>query len=129
VRTDIRVVCTQNAPKAIGKYSQAIIADNLVFTSGQIGIDPSTGKLESGIKSQTERCLKNLDAILREAGSSIQQVIRCTLYITDISRFKEINEIYSRFFDMVDPPARVTVGVATLPLGAYVEIEAIARLD
>lgn len=101
----------------------------MVFTSGQIGIDPSTGRLESGVEAQTERCLKNLEAILREAGTSAHRVIRCTLYITDISRFKEVNEAYSRFFDSVRPPARVTIGAASLPLGASIEIEAIALLD
>jgi 2-iminobutanoate/2-iminopropanoate deaminase len=129
MRSDIRTVHTRDAPEPVGSYSQAIVVDNMIFTSGQIGIDPSTGRLESGVEAQTERCLKNLEAVLREAGTSIQRVIRCTLYITDISRFKDVNDIYSRFFDVLDPPARVTVGVASLPLGASIEIEAIALLD
>lgn len=124
--SELKSILTSEAPRPVGSYSQAVVAGNLVFCSGQIGIDPSSGDLEMGIRAQTERCLKNLEGVLKEAGTSMERVVKCTIYLTDISRFEEVNSIYSSYFSGVRPPSRVTVGVVSLPLGAEVEIDAIA---
>lgn len=119
-------VYTDKAPKPVGPYSQAIVAGGFVFVSGQIPIDPATGELVKGdFREAARRALLNLKAILEAAGSSMDDVVKVTVYIQDISRFGEFNEVYSEFFRSA-PPARVVVEVSNLPLNADVEIEAIA---
>jgi len=114
------------APGAIGPYSQAIALNGLVFLSGQIGIDPDTGKVVGGgTGAEAERALQNLQAVLEAASLSFDDVVRTTIYLADLSDFLAVNEIYGRFFT-APFPARSTVGVAALPLGARVEIDAIA---
>ena len=120
------VVTTNDAPEAIGPYSQAISADGLVYCSGQVPLDPSSGELISGgVGDQTRRCLTSLRAVLEAAGSSIDRVVKVTAYLTDMGDFPEFNEVYAEFFS-AQPPARATVGVAALPKGARVEVECIA---
>ncbi len=120
-------VYTDRAPKPVGPYSQAIEAGNTLYLSGQIGIDPKTNELKESFEGQAEQVLANVDAILKEAGYSRTDVVKVVIYLTDISRFKEFNTIYERFFEGIEPkPARVTVGVRELPLGAQIEIEVTA---
>jgi 2-iminobutanoate/2-iminopropanoate deaminase len=120
------VVATQNAPQAIGPYSQAIKANGLIFASGQIPIDPATNQLISGdIAAQTERVLKNVSAILEAAGSSLRNVVRTTVFLKNMGEFAQMNEVYARFFGL-NPPARSTVEVARLPKDVLVEIDVIA---
>jgi 2-iminobutanoate/2-iminopropanoate deaminase len=122
----MKVVYTEKAPKPVGPYSQAIVAGNFVFISGQIAINPETGKLEGETAAeQTERVLKNIEQILKACGLTLNHVVKTTIYTTDLSKFGEINSVYGKFF-REHKPARVTVGVKELPLGALVEIEAIA---
>jgi len=118
-------ISTQAAPAAVGPYSQAIKSGTLVFASGQIGLDPATGKLQEGLEAQTRQVLANLTAVLRAAGASMADVVKTTIFLVDISQFATVNAIYSTAFP-TPPPARSTVQVAALPLGALVEIEAIA---
>ena len=119
-------ISTGNGPSAIGPYSQAIVAGDLVFVSGQIPIDPATGSLVEGdIAAQTRRVMKNLGAILEAAGSSLDQVVKTTVYLVDLNDFTSVNEAYGAYFK-ADPPARATVQVARLPKGAGVEIDAVA---
>jgi 2-iminobutanoate/2-iminopropanoate deaminase len=123
-----KTVMTEKAPKPVGPYSQAIISKGLVFCSGQIGIDPSTGKLvEGGIEKETEQVLDNLRNVLDASGSSMDKVLRCTIYVTDMSNFQKVNAIYGKMFQS-DPPARTTVGVLALPMKAMIEIDAIADI-
>jgi 2-iminobutanoate/2-iminopropanoate deaminase len=123
-----QVVATQKAPQAIGPYSQAIKANGMVYASGQIPIDPATGQVISGdIAAQTERVLKNLTEVLAAAGSSLQKVVKTTVFLKNMSDFAPMNEVYGRFFTQ-EPPARSTVEVARLPKDALVEIEVIAQL-
>ncbi len=120
------VIATDHAPKAIGPYSQAIRAQGLIFTSGQVGLDPATAQIvEGGITAQTDRGLKNLDAVLQASGSSLEKVLRCTVFLKNIADFAAMNEVYGRYFKQ-SPPARSTVEVARLPKDALVEIDAIA---
>ena len=122
-----REIRTEKAPKPVGPYSQAVEAGNFLFLSGQIGIDPNTNNLVSGFRNQVNQIFKNIDAVLNEAGYSRDNIIKVVIYLTDISKFKELNEIYEDFFKEVKvKPARVTVGVKELPLGAEVEIEVVA---
>lgn len=124
-----QVVATSDAPGAIGPYSQAIVANGVVFTSGQIPIDPATGEfVEGGTAEQTERVLRNLAAVLEAAGSSLARVVKTTVFLADMSDFAEMNEVYARHFTS-EPPARSTVQAARLPRDARVEIEAIALVD
>lgn len=117
---------TSGAPPASGPYSQAIAAGDLVFCAGQVGIDPATGALvEGGIEAQTERVLRNLGAVLEAAGLSYADVVKTTCFLADIGDFAAFNAVYARFFADT-PPARSTFQVAALPIGARVEIEAIA---
>jgi 2-iminobutanoate/2-iminopropanoate deaminase len=127
--TDRRPVSTPAAPKAIGPYSQAVAAGGFVFTAGQIALDPSTGALVGGgdAAKETERVLKNLEAVLVAAGSSLSRVVRCDVYLADLGDFGRVNEAYGRFFP-TEPPARITVQAARLPKDARVEIAAIASL-
>ena len=124
----MKVISTQKAPAAIGPYSQAIQIGNLDYTSGQIPIDPTTGKFaEGGIKEQTRQSLLNVKAILEEAGLMMKNVVKTTVFIADMNDFADMNAIYAEFFS--EPyPARSAVAVKTLPKGALVEIEAVAAL-
>lgn len=120
-------VHTQRAPQAIGPYSQAIIVEDWIFTSGQIALDPRTGQLiEGDVAAQTERALLNLQAVLEAAGASLDDVVKTTVFLADMEDFGAMNEVYARFFS-ASPPARSTVQAARLPRDARVEIEAIAR--
>jgi 2-iminobutanoate/2-iminopropanoate deaminase len=120
------VISTEHAPTAIGPYSQAIRAGGFLFTSGQVAIDPATQQVIAGdIAAQTERVLKNLAAILRASGSSLEQVVRCTVFLKNMGDFAAMNEVYGRHFTKM-PPARSTVEVARLPKDVLVEIDAIA---
>jgi len=126
--TDRRTVSTPSAPKAIGPYSQAVVAGGFVFTAGQIALDPETGVLAGGgVARETERVLRNIAAVLAAAGSSLADVVRCDVFLADLAEFGAFNETYSKSFP-TDPPARVTVQAARLPKDARVEIAAIARL-
>lgn len=121
-----KIIHSDKAPKAIGPYSQAIHTPDFVFTSGQIPIDPASGKLiEGGIKEQTRRVLENLKAILEAAGTDFTKAVKVTVYLIDMNEFSQFNEIYSEYFTS-DQPARSAVQVAALPLGASIEIEIIA---
>lgn len=122
----MEVINTKSAPSAIGPYSQAIQVGNLVYTSGQIPIDPSTGSfVEGGIKEQTRQSLSNVQSILKEAGLTMNDVIKTTVFLADMNDFAEMNSVYAEFFS--NPyPARSAVAVKTLPKGALVEIEVIA---
>lgn len=119
-------ISTAGAPAAVGPYSQGIATDGLVFCSGQVGLDPMTGRLvEGGIEAQAERALRNLQAVLEAAGSTLAEVVKTTCFLADIADFAAFNAVYARFFPD-PPPARSTFAVAALPLGACVEIEATA---
>jgi 2-iminobutanoate/2-iminopropanoate deaminase len=121
-----RPIATNAAPAAIGPYSQAIATDGLVFCSGQIGLDPTSGELvEGGIEAQAERALRNLGAVLDAAGLGYAQVVKSTVFLVDLADFPALNAVYRRFFPD-PPPARSTIGVAALPKGARVEIEVVA---
>jgi 2-iminobutanoate/2-iminopropanoate deaminase len=118
---------TPDAPPAIGPYSQGNVFGNLVFTSGQIPLDPSTGEFAgAAIEEQTAQCLKNISAILNSAGSSMDKVLKTTVFLSDMNNFGKMNEVYASFFSGAALPSRSTVQVAKLPMGALVEIEAIA---
>lgn len=120
------IVSTDKAPAAVGPYSQAVHTGNLVYTAGQVALDPATGKMvEGGIQAQVEQALNNLQAVLEAAGSSLDQVIKTTVFLQNMDDFGAMNEVYARFFGG-SPPARSAVEVARLPLGALVEIEAVA---
>ncbi|MCK4504199.1 MAG: Rid family detoxifying hydrolase [Candidatus Aegiribacteria sp.] len=122
-----KTVQTANSPLPVGPYSQAVISKGFIFTAGQIGIDPEDGKLKDGIEAQTVQALNNLEAILLEAGSNMDNVVRINLYLADISDSAIVNDIYSRRF-IAPFPARSVVAVLKLPLGALVEIEAVAAM-
>ncbi len=122
--TRIRIE-TSAAPAALGPYSQGIAAGDLVFCSGQIGRDPATNEMPEGFEAQVERAIRNIGGVLDAQGLGFDDIVKTTLYLTDISRFGAVNEIYGRFFGD-PPPARSTLGVAALPGGATFEIEAIA---
>jgi 2-iminobutanoate/2-iminopropanoate deaminase len=117
-----------NAPAAVGPYAQAIRAGGLLFCSGQIPLDPESGELvEGGPAEQARRCLESLGAVCAAAGTTLGEAVRTTVYLTDLEAFGEVNDAYATYFDG-DPPARVTIGVAALPQGAAVEIDAIVAL-
>lgn len=120
-----KIIFSENAPKAIGPYSQAIEANGFVFVSGQLGLNPQTGMLVEGIEKQTEQALKNLGEILKAAGCTYENVVKCTVLLDDLDNFKLMNEVYAQFFGH-EAPARAAYGVVRLPMGAMVEIEAIA---
>lgn len=123
-----QVITAEKAPKAIGPYSAGVSTGHLVYTAGQLGIDPSTSKLvDGGIQPQTRQALANLKAVLEAAGSSLEQVIKTTVFLKDISEFGQMNEVYGTFFTE-NFPARSAIQVAALPVGASVEIEAVALL-
>jgi len=120
------IIQTDRAPHAIGPYSQAVRAGNLVFASGQIPTDPATGEFVSGgIAEQTEQVLRNLSAVLEAAGTGLDRVVKTTVFLADMVDFAAMNEVYARFFTS-EPPARATVAAAGLPRNARVEIDAIA---
>ena len=124
--TTLNPVATANAPKAIGPYSQAIVADNVVYTAGQVALDPVTGELVGkSVAEQTEQVLKNLTAVLAASGSSLGQVVKTTVFLADMADFTAMNEVYAKHFGG-HRPARSTVQAAGLPKGARVEIDAIA---
>ena len=122
-----RVIRTTLAPPAMGAYSQAIVSGNMIFLSGQIPLDPATGNLipEKDIKSQTRRVLLNLEGVLKGAGVSLNNVVRTTVFLKNMSDFADFNSVYAEFFD-ADPPARSTVEVARLPKDVAIEIDCIA---
>lgn len=121
-----RAVATSAAPAAIGPYSQAIVSGDLVFCSGQVGLDPATGDLVGGVEAQAERAMRNLAAVLDAAGCTFEDVVKTTIFLADIADFGAVNAIYARHLPD-PPPARSTVGVGALPKGALVEIDMIAR--
>ena len=125
----MKKVETDKAPKAIGPYSQAVIAGDMIFCAGQIGIDPATGQLvEGGIEEQTEQVLKNINEVLRAAGASLNSVTMVNVYLRAMGKFSEMNEMYSKVFGE-HKPARATVAVAGLPKNALVEISCVATLS
>jgi 2-iminobutanoate/2-iminopropanoate deaminase len=120
------VIATDQAPQAIGPYSQAIRAQGLILTSGQIAIDPATAQIIAGdVSAQTDRVLKNLAAILQASGSGLEKVLRCTVFLKNMGDFAAMNEVYGRYFKQ-EPPARSTVEVARLPKDVLIEIDVIA---
>ncbi len=121
-------IATAQAPQAIGPYSQAIVSNGTAYLSGQIPLDPATGQIVEGdIAAQTARVLENLKAVLAACGSSLDQVLKTTVYLKDLGEFTRMNEVYARYFP-ANPPARSTVEVARLPRDARIEIDAIARV-
>ncbi len=124
-----RIVTTNQAPAALGPYSQGVVLDGWVWTCGQVALDPETGEMVgSDAATQTDRALRNVEAILQAAGSSLGQVVRATVYLTNMDDFGAVNEVYARYFTQAFP-ARSCVEVSRLPLGALVEIDAIARVE
>jgi len=129
VNIERSAITAAGAPPAIGPYSHAVQAGSLLFCSGQIPLHPGTGELVgSTAAEQARQCLANLSAVCEAAGASLADAVRLTIYMTDLSRFAEVNEAYATFFER-DPPARVTVGVAAVPKGALVEIDAIVAVS
>jgi len=127
--TTRKVIHTEKAPPAIGPYSQAISTGSLVYTSGQLGIDPATKKLvEGGVEAQARQAMVNLGEVLKAAGSDLSLIVKTTVFVADLREFPVINKTYGEFFT-ADPPARSTVEVKGLPLGGLVEIEAVAVLQ
>ncbi len=121
-----KIINTKQAPAAIGPYSQAVKSGDTLYISGQVPVDPATGKIvEGGIKAQTEQVLKNIGAILREAGMDYSNIVKTTCLLSDMDNFVAMNEVYAQYFTQ-DMPARAAFGVVRLPLGAMIEIEAIA---
>ena len=122
-----QAINTDNAPKPVGPYSQAVRVGDLIFTSGQIPLDPSNDSIVAGgIEAATERVMRNLDAVLIAGGSNLQKAVKVTIFLTDMAQFAKVNEVYSRFFQPPFP-ARSTVQVAALPKGVAVEIEVVAE--
>ncbi len=122
-----QIISTENAPAAIGPYSQAVRHGNTIYVSGQLPLNPETKEMADDVSRQTEQSMANIKAILREGGVSMDHVVRCGIFVTDLADFATVNEVYATFFEG-DFPARATVQVAALPLGAKVEIDAIAAV-
>ena len=123
-----KLIKTENAPKAIGTYSQGTIFNNLVFTSGQICLNPENGKLmNDSFKMEVRQVLTNLNGVLAEGGSGLDKILKLTVYLTDLSQFSELNEVFTEYFTK-NPPARSTVEVSALPMNVNVEIEAIGLI-
>ncbi len=121
------IIDTPSAPEAVGTYNQAVEINSLIFTSGQVGIDPSQGKLvEGGMKAQTDQVLRNIHYILKDTGLDKENIIKLTVFLIDLDQFSIINESFKEFFVDIEFPARSTVEVSKLPLGALVEIECVA---
>jgi 2-iminobutanoate/2-iminopropanoate deaminase len=126
--SDRQPVATPDAPAAIGPYSQGLRSGNLLFCSGQVPLDPSTGELvKLDIQGQARRCLENLSAVCEAVGARLSDAVRCTVYLTDMGDFSAVNDVYAEFFSD-EPPARVAIGVASLPKGAHIEIDAVVAL-
>lgn len=124
----MKVIHTHDAPAAVGPYSQAILAGNTLYMSGQIAINPAEGKIvATTIEEQAEQCCRNIEAVLKEAGTDMNHVVKTTCFLADISDFKAFNEVYAKHF--VSKPARSCVAVKDLPAGALCEVEALAVLD
>lgn len=125
-----RIISTPGAPAAIGPYSQAVVGGGLVHCSGQIPIDPATGRLiEGDVTAQTERVLANLQAVLEAAGSSFARILKCQVFLKNLSDFEAVNAVYARAFEGLEPPARACVEVARLPKDVDVEIDCVALCD
>ena len=123
-----KTVTADGAPEAVGPYSHAVVSNGLVFCSGQMPLDPETGELvEGSIGDQTRRCLDNLSIVAEAAGAQLSDAVRMGIYVTDMNTFKDVNEAYGSYFES-DPPARSTIAVVALPLGAQVEIDAVIAL-
>ena len=123
-----KVISTSNAPQAIGPYSQAIKAGPMLFVSGQIALDPASGDLVSGdVQAQTKRVMENIKAVVEAAGGSLDSIVKCTIFLKNMSDFARVNEVYGSYFDEA-PPARATVEVSQLPKEVEVEIDAIAHI-
>ena len=124
-----KTIDAENAPAAVGPYSHAVEANGLLFCSGQIPLDAESGEIVGDTPAeQARRCLENLQTVCRAAGAELGDAVRCTVYMTDLSAFAEVNEVYAEFFPS-EPPARAAVGVSALPKGAQVEIDAIVSLN
>ncbi len=124
-----KLIFTEKAPKAIGPYNQAVVSNGFVFTAGQIPIDPSTGTVVIGdFKQRVDQVLQNIKAILDASDSSLDNIVKLTVFLTDLGRFQELNEIFSEWFSETDPPARSAVQVSALPAGVDVEIECVAEV-
>ena len=119
------IIVAENAPAAIGPYSHAVVINDMVFTSGQLGLIPETGKLREGVEAQTEQALINLRNVLKASGTDMEHVVKTTVFVQDLADFAKVNAIYAKFF-ATNPPARSCVQVAKLPAGGLVEIEAVA---
>ncbi|MCE3038491.1 RidA family protein [Helicobacter anatolicus] len=124
----MKIIATQQAPQAIGPYSQAIVSDNMLYTSGQIPLDAEGNFVDGDIKTQTKQVLKNLDAVFRAANTHSANVIKTTVFLANMEDFAAFNEVYAEFFGS-HKPARSTIAVKTLPKNALVEIECIAKID
>lgn len=124
---DKKAVAPSLAPSAIGPYSPGVVADGMIFLSGQIGLDPQSGSLAAGVVAQAEQALSNIGALLAEAGAGFEDVVKCTVFLADIADFSAVNDVYAPRFPK-PYPARSAVQVAALPAGALVEIEVIARV-
>lgn len=122
----MKTIHTDQAPAVVGPYSQAIVTNNLVFCAGQIGLNPETKMLETGLVPQVEQVMKNLEAVLKQAGCTPHDIVKTTIFLTDMENYHRVNEVYGSYFQGENKPARSTVAVAALPLGALVEIECIA---
>ena len=123
-----KTVTAEGAPEAVGPYSHAVVSNGLVFCSGQVPLDPNTGKLVEGtIGEQTKQCMQNLSVVAAAAGAQLSDAVRMGIYVTDMGTFKDVNEAYGSYFE-TDPPARSTIAVSALPLGAQVEIDAVIAL-
>ena len=124
-----KVINITDAPKAIGTYSQGIRAGNLIYTSGQIALNPQSGELQTGdIKAEIRQVLDNLDAVLKGGGSSLQAAVKLTVFVTDLNYFSEMNDIFKEYFPD-NPPARSAVQVSALPMGVRIEIEAVGTIE
>jgi len=123
-----KTVTAEGAPHAVGPYTHAVVSNGLVFCSGQVPLDPNTGKLVEGtIGEQTKQCMQNLSVVAAAAGAQLSDAVRMGIYVTDMGTFKDVNEAYGSYFE-TDPPARSTIAVSALPLGAQVEIDAVIAL-
>lgn len=120
-----KIILTENAPKAVGPYSQAVEQNGMLFISGQVPVNPATGDIPEDITAQTKQVLENIKAIATEAGYTMKNIVKCTCLLDDMDNFKAMNEVYATYFP-TEPPARAAFGVVKLPLGVKVEIEAIA---
>ena len=122
-----RIIHTQEAPNAIGPYSQAVLMGNVLFTSGQLGVNPQAGKLEEGVEAQAHAAMRNVGSILKAAGIGYENIIKTTIFLKDLGDFQTVNQVYASYFSS-DFPARSCVQVAALPLGGLVEIECVATI-